>query len=189
MKKLYAMLAVCFGAMTTQAYANPVDVAYTVTGSAGDWNLDFSVTNNLGGTNSLYFFGVALSANDITGSPAGWDPSSWSTWNPATYGGSGPDKTYNNNWFNPGLGGISPGATLSGFDVHLTDLADPASASWFAYAYGGNYQGDFNPNSNPGFAGVANSGNTPDPVPEPAALALMSTGLLGLTLARRKKQS
>jgi hypothetical protein len=36
------------------AQAAPVDVTYTFSGSAGDWTYDFSVTNNLGGTNYLY---------------------------------------------------------------------------------------------------------------------------------------
>jgi hypothetical protein len=34
--------------------AAPVDVTYTFSGSAGDWTYDFSVTNNLGGTNYIY---------------------------------------------------------------------------------------------------------------------------------------
>jgi hypothetical protein len=36
------------------AQAVPVDVSYTVSGSAGDWTYNFSVTNNLGGTNYVY---------------------------------------------------------------------------------------------------------------------------------------
>jgi hypothetical protein len=39
-----------------QASASPVDVTYTVTGSTGNWTYDFSVTNNLAGTNDLYTF-------------------------------------------------------------------------------------------------------------------------------------
>jgi len=55
------------------AQAGPVDVAYTFSGSAGDWTYDFSVTNNLGGTNYIY----ALASPDFPNTsyvsgPVGW---------------------------------------------------------------------------------------------------------------------
>lgn len=52
--------------------ADPINVSYTVTGGPGDWTLDFSVNNNLGGAadQDFYFFGVDLSSSsNITGSP------------------------------------------------------------------------------------------------------------------------
>jgi hypothetical protein len=76
-KKPWLLAAAVVAATALQgslAEANPVDVSYTVTGSAGNWTLDFSVTDNLGGTNDIYFFGVELSARDIVGSPTNWDP-------------------------------------------------------------------------------------------------------------------
>ena len=67
------VLAMAFGTMQWQpAYADPVDVSYTVSGSPGAWVLDFSVTNNLGGTNSIYYLNVGLPTTSIVGSPAGW---------------------------------------------------------------------------------------------------------------------
>src|SRR5262245_36697130 len=65
--------------------ADPIDVTYSVTGSAGSWVLDFSVTNNLGGTNDIYFFGVSLTDPNNIGGPAFWNP---------VFG----NPTYNNLW-------------------------------------------------------------------------------------------
>src|SRR5260370_40084161 len=62
-----------FGGLTS-ATANPVDVSFTASGSAGNWLLDFSITNNLGGTNDIYLFGVRLPARNEVGTPTGWDP-------------------------------------------------------------------------------------------------------------------
>src|SRR5258708_10871209 len=62
-----------FGGLTS-ANANPVDVSFTASGSAGNWLLDFSITNNLGGTNDIYLFGVRLPARNEVGTPTGWDP-------------------------------------------------------------------------------------------------------------------
>jgi hypothetical protein len=119
------------------AQANPVDVTYTVSGSPGDWILNFSVTDNLGGTNDLYFFGVSIGSPDIVGSPTGWSVRS-GTWSNAGYGGS--STTYDNTW----IAGccspyVLPGGTLSGFEVLDTSSVAPASVQWFAWANLGTY--------------------------------------------------
>ena len=88
MKKLIgAALVAAAGAV---ASADPVDVTYTVSGSSGNWTLDFSVTNNLNPADmDVYFFGVYLdSGRDIVGSPAFYDPNAWTVWDNSGYGGS-----------------------------------------------------------------------------------------------------
>jgi hypothetical protein len=157
-------------------------VSYTVTGSSGNWTLDFSVTNNLpSALNQLgiYFFGVELDARDIVGTPAGYDPDVWTTWDNTPYGGS--SIVYNNNWLGVSAsGGIPQGSTLSGFQVHSISSAMPSSVPWFAWAYGigSDYYTGGDPYlfslNNPGFEGTAT------PVPEPGLLQLPClVGLLG----------
>jgi len=191
------VLAMAFGTMQWQpAYADPVDVSYTVSGSPGAWVLDFSVTNNLGGTNSIYYLNVELPTTSIVGSPAGWAYSSFNNpWSNAAYGGS--SVVYNNPWLvsgmNPGAM-ISSGQTLSGFKVLDTDQVAPASALWTAFAYFGTYNGPgcFNCGVNPGFEGVAlDPPATPIATPLPAALPLFAGGLgaLGLLGWRRKRKA
>jgi hypothetical protein len=167
------------------ASAAPVDVSYTVTGTAGNWTLNFDVANNLTGTSeSLYFFGVSLDARDVTGSPAGFNPNNWALWSNAVYGGSA--NSYNNNWLNSNLGGPTPGTDTDGFTVHSSDVAAPTSVDWFAFGVGSDYEGAgaFRVGSNPGFEGVATSA-----VPEPANLALLlaGLGLVGVMAKRRAR--
>ena len=199
------VLAMAFGTMQWQpAYADPVDVSYTVSGSPGAWVLDFSVTNNLGGTNSIYYLNVGLPTTSIVGSPAGWAYSSANNpWSNAAYGGS--SVVYNNPWrvsgnssvMNPGAM-ISSGQTLSGFEVLDTDLVAPASVLWTAFATLGTYNGPgcFNCGVNPGFEGVGldppwQPTTPPIATPLPAALPLFAGGLgaLGLLGWRRKRKA
>ena len=143
------------------AHAGPVDVACTVSGSAGNWLLDFAVSDHLGGTNNLYLFGVLSSQRDQTASPAGWDPNAVNGYNPFNYGGS--NTNYNNLWITGPFGGttIVPGQTLSGFQVRNSDAAMPTNVKWMAVAAGGTYLGagcSFicgAPHDNPGFEGIA----------------------------------
>jgi hypothetical protein len=176
MKILSALAGfILFGAMSA-AEANPVDVSFVASGSAGNWTLDFSVTNNLGGTNDIYFFGVRLPAQNVTGSPALWNPNAPPGYNPSIYGGSNTD--YNNIWITcptasciPGFPGdvVAPSETLSSFQVLDTDSALPISVGWFAVASGGHYTGagcSFicgAPGDNPGFEGFAAAAATPLP--------------------------
>lgn len=157
--------------------------SYSVSGSSGNWSLDFSVNNNLGGTNDIYFFGVLLPARAITGSPTGWDPNGWPSWNNSSYGGS--NINYNNNWIDFDYTGpltIQPGQTLSGFVAHDTAATAPTSVQWFAYAANGTYLGgdNFNTITNPGFEAAAGA------VPLPSSLLLFGPGLAGLAAMRRR---
>lgn len=159
-------------------------VSYTVTGSAGAWDLNFSITNNFNaGEGLLYFFGVkSPTGRNIVASPANWDPDFWPDWDNTLYGGS--SITYNNNWIVDNSSNDLPeGSTASGFVVRTTDLTAPSFMAYFLYAESGTYQGNdhFNSAGNPGFEGVAFA-NT---VPEPASVAVL--GLGAIALFRRRK--
>jgi hypothetical protein len=176
----WVLIACCLVAfLAGNVYAGPI-VSFDVSGSSGDWTLDFSVTNTLGGSNYIYFFGVELPARDITGSPSGWNPNMHISWDNAGLGGS--NITYNNVWIN---GSILDGQTLSGFEVHDTSATAPTSVSWFAFAYypNGTYSGTdyFWSDINPGFEGTAS-------VPLPPTVLLLGSGLLGLAGWRRFKK-
>ena len=82
------LTSVAVFSLTIAAHGNPLDVTYSVSGSAGAWVLDFSVTNNLGGQNNVYLFGVHLASRDIFYSPANWTPNETVTLNTSTLGGS-----------------------------------------------------------------------------------------------------
>ena len=174
-----AALALTAGA----AYASPV-VTYSVSGSANNWTLDFSVTNNLNPDGmDIYFFGVELdTGRNIVGSPSGYDPNMWPSWDNTGYGGSA--TIYNNNWIDLSFANLFPGNTLSGFQALYTGADAPTSVKYFCFGNdpvnGGLYDGDdyFNSSWNPGFEGIAR-------VPAPASLGLL--GLAGIAAARRRR--
>jgi hypothetical protein len=171
------------------ANAGVIDVTYQLTGSAGSWDLNFTVANNLTGTSQdIYEFGVALTNGSITGSPAGYDPTF-----PA-FTGVGP-TFYNNAWLDSFflLTLLPPGTNLSGFSAH-TDTMPVGTVQWFAYTIDPNgleiYSGpgafasNFDGFGSAGFEGVATEASAA--VPEPSIVTLTAIGLALAVFGRRK---
>jgi hypothetical protein len=178
------------------AKASVVDVSYTVSGSAGNWLIDLSVTNNLGGTtNDIYFIDIKLPSTQVINSPANW---AYTPGDNPSYGASG--TVYNNPWCIGGcIGadqtlGILPGQTLSGFIAVDTASALPASLPWMVFSAdvlpsghaGPGYTGpECNPCGwNPEFESVATA------VPEPStwAMTILGFAAIGFMAYRRKSK-
>jgi hypothetical protein len=198
-KKFLAGMMFSFLALILVApgFASPI-VTYTVSGSSGNWTLDFSVTNTLGVNNlDIYFFGITNPDYPTTVSgPINWDIWPFLPVNPYNWGG--PNINFNVAW--GGMGGsltvpdmIQNGETLSGFkSVYLTtDI--PTNIQYIAYAYdwtaqtavytGTDYFNNFLYNRNPLFSGNA----TMAPVPEPISMLLFGTGIVGVGGYLRRK--
>jgi hypothetical protein len=175
------------------ARANVVDATYTVSGSAGNWVYDFSFTNNIGGSNKIYFLGINLPATNIVGSPTGWGGL---TIVGSPDGGTG--TSYNNNWCVRSCqwtseadllaDSIASGSTLGGFQARDTSLIAQTSIPWFAYAWGGvpNSPGcPLDCGANPLFEGIASVAA----VPEPSTWAMMILGFAGVGFMTYRRKS
>ena len=184
--EIRALLTAALVGAAGVAAAAPVEASYTLTGTAGDWTLDFDVSNDLVGSDqSIYFFGVAVDGGTVTHSPQSFNSATYPTWSyNANYGGS--SLTYNAVWFSGGHVILS-GDNLDGFLVHSDAVDAPTSVNWFAFSSGSEYTGggNFNTGFSPGWEGVATAQVTV--VPEPANIALLLAGIgISVFAARRR---
>ncbi len=190
-----AALVLSAGSLTAQ----PVAVSYTVTGSAGNWMLDFTVANNLVGAPpdmGVYMFGIQAPGSATTAQPAGWSKLGF------TMSGLPSGNSYATSWIDPTFTGVKAGQTKSGFQIWLSNVTAPTSFKYYAFGWSQSLadKGEDWTNFNPSWEGTA-QGSFPQvniqqlevPVtttPEPSTYALMVAGLAAVgAVARRKRRA
>ena len=167
-KTLFSLALIGALAVPLQSQADAqVSATFDVSGSSGNWLLDFSFTNLSSVTSGQYLYYMGVNTGSVSGSPGGFAPYTSQSWLNSSF------WTDNSTIFTEGIG---PGATRSGFVTTLAAADAPTSVNWWAYTYNGS--------SNPRFTGTA----TRVSVPEPGAMMLLATGMFGLVGIRRRRQ-
>ena len=159
-KGLGAVLFVVFGLgrFSSNVSAIPI-VTYAVSGTSGNYTLDFTVNNTGTLGFDIYLFTV-LANGSISGAPAGYHTSSYNTVHYWDIGGT-QNSPFNNLWIDPTYTVLPTGTTLSGFTVNVSDVTAPTSIIYSACGEdnGMIYTGPGNLNtgnpSNPVFTGSA----------------------------------
>lgn len=178
-----SFVALVLNILGASLFAQP-SVIYTFSGSPGDYTLNFTLENNTPASQGfdLYFFGVYANGS-VSGSPAGYNPSSFSllhTWDIGTVN----NWPYNDTWIDPTYSLLFPGMSRSGFTVLDTVTTLPTSIQYFVWGenngkvYGGPGSQNIGNPSNPFFVGDAAL------VPEPSVFILVLAALALLVLVR-----
>ena len=189
-----SLTALGFSALSSGLFAQPV-VTYSVSGTSGDYSLDFTINNATPGTDGqwIYFMGVDDVNGTVTGVPSPF--AQYTPFSPLAYDGAGGPLLYNDVWLAPDTDGIvADGTSLSGFTVLDTSATAPTSLPYFAYGYedGASYTGPDNldprDNSfNPLFEGNAAGGaGAPDSGATFSLLGLALGALGGVSRKLRK---
>jgi hypothetical protein len=161
----------------------PPTVTFTVSGSSGDWTLDFSVTNNT--DQNLYLFAVQLPTSDITAFPTGWTGADGTVTSPV-----GP-ATYDDSWSTTEAVSILPGGTLSGFDALDTAASAPTSVPWIAATCDNTFFAECggSPYTGPGNELTPDNAVFESAVPEPGSIFLLLTAIACVGLRFRRNAS
>jgi hypothetical protein len=186
----FAIYLATFGlsSLSTELLAQPV-VNYTVSGTSGNYVLDFTINNTTPGTQGfdIYFFGVLVNGIAI-GTPPGYNFMRYTTVHTLETEGPALNWPFNNTWIDLNYSELPTGSTLSGFKVTDNDLSAPTSVQYFAYGEnnGMDYSG---PGAVPGSPNLSNPlfiGNATVSVPEPTSLSIFAgASMLFLSGVRR----
>lgn len=133
-----SLTVLCLFLGARPAFAGPVGVTYTVSGSSGAWIVNFSVTNNINAGQAVYGFGIVAPTQDITNLPTGWQPCHGGGCTSTTFnfsGIGGPSATFNDIFStSPSSSNVILfGDTLSGFQVVFNTVSAPTSIEWYAF--------------------------------------------------------
>lgn len=183
------LVALGLSILSNNLPAQPV-VNYTVSGTPGQYTLNFTLNNTTPGTSGfdIYFFGVQVDGS-VSGSPSGYHSSYYAI--PHTVEVTGPafDWPFNNTWIDPSYTLLPTGATLSGFKVSDTDLNAPKSVQYFAFGYdaGVPYTSAGNENMSSPYNSPLFVGYAVAVVPEPTTISLITVGWLLRLLSRKTR--